>query len=166
MTFPTDPVPLTVWREDHASPWQRLGAFLTDCLLLGIPLFVVFLLGTDWDTGIDDDLRISVDLWVYPVLAIIGFLYQVPPVAVWGKTLGKLIVGITICSGRDLGRPGWWRAVRRWGIFVLVGIVPVVGGLLSLLIPLPLLWTNNRQGFHDKVADTLVMRDYVVCWRS
>ena len=99
-------------------------------------------------------------------MATIGFLYKFPPVALWGKTLGKLIVGITVCSGRGLGRPGWWRALRRWGIVVLVGLVPGVGGLLSLLVPLPLFWTNNRQGLHDKVADTLVMRDYVVPWGS
>ena len=113
---PPNPAPITVWREDHASPWQRLGAFLLDCVLLGVPLFVAFLVGTDLDTPADGDLTIDVDFWVYPVLVTIGFLYQVPPVALWGKTLGKLIVGITVCSGRDLGRPGWWRALRRWGV--------------------------------------------------
>lgn len=59
MTLPTDPAPITVWREDHASPWQRLGAFLLDCLLLGVPLFVAFLVGTDFSNPTDGDLTID-----------------------------------------------------------------------------------------------------------
>ncbi len=108
--------------------------------------------------------------WAYLVMFAVGFLYQVPPDALWGKSLGKLIVGITIVSARDLGRPGWWRAIRRWGIYVVAGLIPFIGGLLNLgllLAGLVLLWAHEkRQTVHDMVADTLVVRNYAVPWRK
>ncbi len=74
------------------------------------------------------------------------------------------MVGIRVCSGRDLGRPGWLRAFKRWVLYPVAGYVPFVGSVLTALIPLPLLWTHNRQGLHDKFADTLVLRNDSVPW--
>jgi uncharacterized RDD family membrane protein YckC len=43
------------------------------------------------------------------------------------------------------------------GVFYLVSWAPVVGGLLTVLIPLPLLWTANRQGLHAIFGGTVVV---------
>ena len=66
--------------------------------------------------------------------------------ALWGQTIGKHLVGIRVCSGRDLDRPGWLRAAKRWILFPVVGLVPWVGAVLPMLIPLPLLWTTKSPG--------------------
>ena len=152
--------PITITPEDLAAPWQRFVAAAVDGLLLGVPWgFLLAVLYFE-----DDPSSFEVPLWFTAVATVLFAAYQVVGTALWGQTVGKHVVGVRVCSGRDLGRPGWLRSFKRWGVFVIPGFVPFVGGLLSLLIPLPLLWTTNRQGLHDKFADTLVLRDEAVPW--
>ncbi len=87
------------------------------------------------------------------------FVYDVVATGLWGKTIGKHLLGIRVCSRGGLGRPGWVWALKPYGPRYLVLWIPYVGALLALLIPLPLLWTPNRQGLHDEFADTLVIRE-------
>ena len=148
--------PVTISTDDLATPWQRLGAVFIDGLLLLIP-WVVLIAGPDYYSG-----RSS--LWVDVAATVLVAAYHVVGTALWGQTVGKKVARIRVCSGRNLGRPGWVRAIKRWGVYVVVGYVPVVGGLLTVLIPLPLLWTASRQGLHDMFADTLVLRDEAVPW--
>ena len=156
MMSDADSVPTTLPRDQLASPWQRLGAVLVDALIVFFPYGVavgVWLAANDKsvDAGIDAP-------WDW-LVSLVWAVYEVVPTALWGKTLGKHLVGIRVCSRRDLGRPGWIRSLKRWGLLYLLGWVPFVGGLLSLMVPLPLLWTANRQGLHDMFADTVVIRD-------
>ena len=75
-------------------------------------------------------------------------------------------MAVTITTD-DLASPGQrLRAVVVDGLpfGVPVGIAPLVGGVLTALIPLPLIWTDNRQGLHDTFADTLVLRDGSAPW--
>ena len=149
---------VTVTTDDLASPGQRLGAVVVDGLLLGVPFGIL--------TGVYyfDDPGFRIPLWSTLLYGGLSAAYETVGTAVWGQTVGKHVVGIRVCSGRDLGRPGWLRAVKRWLPFLVLGRAPVVGGVLTALIPLPLLWTDNRQGLHDKLADTLVLRDESVSW--
>lgn len=158
--------PPTISRDDLASPWQRLGAGLIDGVLLVIP-FTVVLFAFFVDFGLmatDAEPTFDVPVWYWPLATLIGALYHVVPEALWGQTLGKHLVKIRVCSGRDLGRPGWARAAKRWIVFVVVGFVPYVGNLLSIVIVLPIIWDKARQGLHDKFADTLVLRNDSVPW--
>ncbi len=163
MTF--DPAaPVTITQDDLASPGQRLAAAIGDGLLLGVPSVVVtFVL---WWEGVDADGTPlwDVPLWFSVMTGVLFAGYEVVGTAVWGQTIGKHVLRIRVCSGRDLGRPGWIRAFKRWLLYVVVGFVPLVGGVLTMLVPLPLVWTHNRQGLHDKFADTLVLRDESVPW--
>lgn len=154
------PAPITITQDDLATPWQRLGAAMVDGLLLGFPWgFLLVVLFFDSNSS-----QIDVPLWFTVLTTVLFAGYHVAGTALWGQTVGKHLAKIRVCSGRDLDRPGWIRAFKRWGIFVLIGFVPFVGGLLTLLIPLPLVWTTSRQGLHDKFADTLVLADRSVPW--
>ncbi len=163
----------TITPDDLAAPWRRIVAVIIDGLLLGFPIgFIVgFWLATQTDAmGDAFDASESVNLIpAYLLAGLAGFLYQVPPVAIWGQTLGKKIMAIRIVSGQDVTQPGWWRAVRRWGIYVLVGMIPIVGALFScVLLPLGglvmLFVHHKRQVPHDLVADTLVVNDGSHAW--
>ncbi len=153
----THSVPTRVPREALASPWQRLGAFLLDIAVVGLAYAAVLLFSLD-----REDLKRLVPSDDHPwdwFVSLAWYAYLVVPTALWGGTLGQYAVGIRVCSRRDLGRPGWIRSLKRYGIFYVVGSIPFVGGLLSLFIPLPLFWTTDRQGLHDLFADTVVIRD-------
>lgn len=83
---------------------------------------------------------------------------------VWrGATPGKMVLGTVVRPVEGPGPVGWARAVRRQLLYVvgdLVGLVPVVGvlgSMLSILDPAWLLWDSKRQALHDKVAGTVVV---------
>ncbi|NUL43931.1 FHA domain-containing protein [Cellulosimicrobium funkei] len=72
-----------------------------------------------------------------------------------GKTPGNLVLGLRVTS--EEGTPaGWGPIFLRWVIISVSGIVPVIGPVLMLLSNI---WDTNhqRQGWHDKVARTLVV---------
>ncbi len=85
---------------------------------------------------------------------VLTVLYDVGATAVRGATLGKRIVGIRVISAADGGRPGWWRAVRR---FVLPAVSNIVFGLGVVVLLTPMLDHHRRQGWHDMLAGTLVV---------
>jgi uncharacterized RDD family membrane protein YckC len=157
-----NPAAITITRDDLATPWQRLGAAFVDGLLLGLP-FGFLLVVLFFDSGSSE---LDVPLWFTIWSTVVFAGYHVVGTALWGQTVGKHLAGIRVCSRRDLGPPGWLRAGKRWGLYVAAGLVPVVGGLLSMVIPLPLLWTTNRQGLHDMFADTLVVRTDAITRRA
>lgn len=67
-----------------------------------------------------------------------------------GQTPGKRIVGIRIV--RLDGKPiGWWASFERFGGYA-ASIVTGLGGFFQIL------WDKNRQGVHDKIAETVVVR--------
>jgi uncharacterized RDD family membrane protein YckC len=151
-----DPAPTPVSGADLASPWRRLAATLVDACICGLPVGVA--LGV-WLAANDKPLDPGADYEWDWLVSLAWVIYEIVPTALWGKTIGKHLVGIRVCSRHDLGRPGWVRSLKRWGIFYVVSWIPLVGGLLSVLIPLPLLWTAQRQGLHDMFAGTVVVRD-------
>jgi uncharacterized RDD family membrane protein YckC len=74
-----------------------------------------------------------------------------------GQTIGKKLLGIKVVrsdgSKASLGRIFWLRNV----IFLIVGLVPLVGVVLVLL-DLLMIFGEARQCLHDRIADTIVVR--------
>jgi uncharacterized RDD family membrane protein YckC len=67
-----------------------------------------------------------------------------------GQTPGKKLMGIRVV--RLDARPiSWWIAFERFGGYAASATM----GLLGFL---QILWDRNRQGFHDKAVDTVVIR--------
>jgi hypothetical protein len=80
-----------------------------------------------------------------------GAVYFTSFLALWsGYTPGKWLLGIRVI--RLDGKPlGWWRAFERFGGYA----ASLSTGLLGFL---QILWDRNRQGLHDKAAETVVIR--------
>jgi uncharacterized RDD family membrane protein YckC len=96
------------------------------------------------------------------------FAYGTLMIGRWGRTVGmmKLDLRVTDRQGGDIG---WGRAALRTAVLLL----PFIAGYLLRYQPLPgtiviaaadigLLWImvdRAHQGYHDKIAGTLVMRE-------
>lgn len=79
-------------------------------------------------------------------------LYFTIFLAAWrGQTPGKRLLGIRVV--RLNGEPlGWWPAFERFGGYA----ASLATGLIGFL---QILWDGNRQGVHDKIGGTVVVRD-------
>lgn len=80
---------------------------------------------------------------------VVAFGYEVVQTAIWGRTLGKRIIGIMVIDARHGGLPSWGRVMLRW----LVAHLPVYG-----LAYFSVLWGPEKQGWHDLAGRTLVVR--------
>lgn len=161
--------PPTITPDDLAPPWKRVAAVLIDSLLWAIPFAAFYVIVSYVPEGpTDSSFSFDTPWWYWVVSYGGGFLYQIVPIAIWGQTLGKHFLGIRVVSAQDLNKPGWWRAIRRWGIYIVVGVVPFVGGGLNMvlaLVGLVMLFVHQRrQTPHDLVGDTLVVNNGVHRW--
>lgn len=81
-------------------------------------------------------------------------LYFTAFLALWrGQTPGKRLLGIRVV--RLNGAPiGWWAAFERFGGYA----ASIFTGLLGFF---QVLWDRNRQALHDKITETVVVREDV-----
>jgi uncharacterized RDD family membrane protein YckC len=77
-------------------------------------------------------------------------LYFITMTALFGQTIGKMITGIRVV--RSDGRP----VSLLWATVRFLAYVP--SGLLLCAGFLWILWDPERQGWHDMLADTVVIR--------
>lgn len=79
-------------------------------------------------------------------------LYFTTFLTLWkGRTPGKRILGIRVIR-LDGQQIGWWAAFERFGGYA----AGVATGLLGFV---QIYWDRNRQGVHDKISETVVIRD-------
>ena len=122
--------------------WIRLGAAVIDALVISAVLSLVGLL------------RIS-------PIPVTGFMSVVTPVVPWlylwlfiglkGQTLGKMAVGIKVVNAEG-SVPGLGSAALREVLGKIVSFVALCLGFLWII------WDERKQGWHDKIAKTYVLR--------
>jgi uncharacterized RDD family membrane protein YckC len=179
-------VPTTPDGQPLASYFQRVGAFFID----GLVLFVILLVPGAWliykgmqpfwdefwraveanDPAALDAINPvqHVNYGYFLALAILSvvvqFAYSVFFLSRSGATPGKSAIGISV---RLRDRPGALtvgNAARRSSLQAVVGLLgnlPLIGVVFSLLGLLDLLWPawdDKRQALHDKLAATNVVR--------
>jgi uncharacterized RDD family membrane protein YckC len=82
---------------------------------------------------------------------IIGFSYWVLPTGFWGQTPGKWVAGIIVID-QDGRIPGVAQAIPREMVGRVVSIAAFLVGIIWMLRD------KDRQGWHDKIAGTYVVR--------
>ncbi len=81
-----------------------------------------------------------------------------------GQTLGQMMLGIAVRDSASGGAVGWQRAGLRILVLypgIALGWLPVIGEFLivyTLIAALSPLWDGRRQGFHDKLTHTDVVK--------
>jgi uncharacterized RDD family membrane protein YckC len=147
-----------------ADPWRRIVARVVDWVVVvcfTLPLVLMALAVTD-----DPASTGGPSLTTVLLISLLGLfgpaLYEIVGIAVWGRTIGKWLLGIRVVDARRGTVPGWSESTMRW-VPTLVTLVPLVGGLLSLglwIWALVNLWANSkRQTPFDLFAGTVVISD-------
>jgi uncharacterized RDD family membrane protein YckC len=159
----------------YASFGARVGGTLIDGLviaaiaaipvILGIVLIVNGVQTNSYDNSaeVTNSGALAGGIVLIIIGVILGLLYE--PImtsrkgARNGQTLGRQVVGIRITNlqgGPISTGQAWGRFLFKQ--FVIGGIGSFLGGLPSLLNYLWMLWDSNKQCWHDKIANTLVLK--------
>jgi uncharacterized RDD family membrane protein YckC len=141
-----------VAQPEYVGFWRRLLAAAIDFLILFVvttpillaiygPRYFALVRGGAsagfWDFVIE---------YVVPAVAVIAFWRR------YGATPGKMAVGAKIVDAKTGERPSTARLVLRY-VAYLVSALPLFLGFLWIGI------SRRKQGFHDKIARTMVIND-------
>ena len=142
---------------DYAGFWSRTGATIIDTVLVAAVTapFLIWIYGVDYyATGIDPNssfwpmyqgLADFVISFVLPIIAVILFWIR------WQATPGKMVISARIVDARTGGNPSTMQYIGRY-----------LGYFLSFLaLGIGILWIafdRRKQGWHDKLAGTVVIR--------
>lgn len=86
-----------------------------------------------------------------------ALLYELLITATQGQTIGKIVTKIKVVNIGNNQAPGWAKSTARWAILYLPILIPIIGIPIFLLILFSPLLNKNRQGWHDKIAQTMVV---------
>jgi uncharacterized RDD family membrane protein YckC len=128
----------------YAGFWIRVGAYCIDVVILLIPnLLVSFLLKATQNAAGVEIMAAFYTLmiwWIYTAV-----LYS----SNWQATVGKKVLGLKVVDENG-GRISFGKATGRYFAEILSGLT---------LIGFPMIgWTKRKQGLHDKIAGTFVIK--------
>ncbi len=124
----------------YAGFWVRFGARLLDILILELPIALI---------GVGLTALTQSQFWYYLIqLAMISLIVWMDGTK--GGTPGKLIIGLKIVNekGQFIGVP---RAILRYVCKIVSGLILGIGYFV-------IGWTAKKQGLHDMIASTFVVR--------
>jgi uncharacterized RDD family membrane protein YckC len=133
---------------EYASFWQRAVALLIDWLLVVVISMPVIVVAFGVEYFSLDPVRRSGDLLIALVVgaAIVWFWRS------YGATPGKLAVGVKIVDAQSGKAPSTGRLVLRLGCYLLSAL-PLYLGFLWVAVD------RRKQGWHDKIAGTVVVQE-------
>lgn len=128
--------------------WARVLAALVDSLLLALVVVPIALL-LFWDQLLasEGQLEGTANIlfnYVLPVLIVLAFwIYR-------SATPGKMLIKAVIVDADTLQKPEVWQWIVRYLGYYVSGILLMLGFLWVG-------WDPRKQGFHDKLARTVVI---------
>jgi uncharacterized RDD family membrane protein YckC len=145
----------------NAPAGKRLAAWLIDQIIPAVAVGVVYAVTVPAVLARAGSAQQDALAAFFLGMLVAGVLSLAYAVWLWGwqasagKTPGHLLLGLRITSEEGTGA-GWGPIFLRSVLIWVSGLVPVIGPVLMLLSNV---WDTNhqRQGWHDKVARTLVL---------
>lgn len=122
---------------EYAGFWVRAGAGLVDFLILGIILGTVYYFFKAPVVWLSSGVLFSFAYWI-------GFWGW------WGQTPGKMALGIKVIQTD--GMPVSWQCALRRGCGYVVTALTLLAGFVMVA------FDAKKQGVHDKIADTYVVK--------
>lgn len=128
--------------------WLRFVAFIIDSILVTAIIYPLMAMVFGWDNIVAGNVSTPLSLLfelVLPAVAVIAFwIYK-------SATPGKMIVGARIVDAKSLGKPSTGQLIGRYFAYY-VSIIPIFLGFFWIG------FDGRKQGWHDKLAGTLVVR--------
>lgn len=142
-----------------AGFWMRFVAYLIDQLFLGIIGFVIALMIATYlvDTSVNGTLEFEFTIghefmwWTLGIALALEVLYFTVAIGAWGKTIGKAMLGIKVIR-RNGTRVSYARSLARCLVYLIQ--LELIMGLTFIIIA----FTPEKQGIHDMICDTGVVR--------
>ena len=137
---------------DYGGFWVRVLAFILDGIVLGVLTSAVAPLtgtGAVVEAGAG---RFEVNYGANAVGGLIGLLYMVGFWSVRGQTPGMMPFGLRVVRASDGTRPDWVVALLRY-VGLIISFAVIFIGVIWVA------FDARKQGWHDKIAGTVVVRD-------
>ncbi len=136
---------------EYVGFWPRVGASILDTILIGIITYPLLfaLYGAEYFSLANERLSNGIAdfilSYVLPFVAVIAFwIYK-------SATPGKMAIKAKIVDARTGGKPSTGQLIGRYfGYFI--SLLPLGLGMLWVA------WDKKKQGWHDKLAGTVVVR--------
>ena len=138
-----------MYEQDYAGFWIRVGASLIDTILIMVltfPIATAIYGEAYWDSE-----SLVAGLWdvvlsyILPAIAVIVFwVYK-------SATPGKMITNLVIVDAETGGKPSTGQFIGRYFAYYLSAI-PLMLGFIWVA------FDKRKQGWHDKLAGTVVIR--------
>lgn len=135
----------------YAGFWIRVGASLIDTLLLAVvtlPILTIIYGQSYWmSESVVQGFWDTVFSYVFPAVAVIVFwIYK-------SATPGKMVLRLKIVDANTGSKPSAGQLVGRY-LAYYVSAIPLALGFIWVGLD------KRKQGWHDKLAGTLVIRDF------
>ena len=133
--------------SSYGGFWIRLVAYILDVIVLGIPIAILRFALSPSDPSSGHPTLVFVLTVVIEVAYFAGFWSSE-----WQATLGQKICGLRVVSATDFGKISFGRALGRFFAMILSGLIFCIGFLMIAL-------TERKQGLHDMIAGTYVIKN-------
>ncbi|ANH83989.1 hypothetical protein A8C56_15600 [Niabella ginsenosidivorans] len=143
----------------YGSFWERLGAYIIDAIVVGIPTNIIAsVLGLgatmrsiDPATGaVSEGFWAMYSSFLLVSIAISWLYFALMESSEKQATLGKMALRLKV-TDMNGQRISFLNATGRYFAKVLSGLILLIGYLMVL-------WDDKRQALHDKLAGTLVVK--------
>jgi uncharacterized RDD family membrane protein YckC len=129
---------------------RRLAATLLDGALVVIISFILAVVVSVVPLLIGWLIPIPANALIVPAGLIFSVIYYAGSWQKSGQTVGNTVMGIKVV-GKDGSRLSWGKALLRYVGYIVSGIAASIGFLWVA-------FDGRRQGWHDKIAGTYVIR--------
>ncbi|WP_338241012.1 RDD family protein [Aurantiacibacter hainanensis] len=142
----------------YAGFWIRVAAYLIDIIVLGISITVLQTL-TGIDFGVDLDAALAPTgvepEGASPLGSLLNFIIGIAYFAglessSWQATVGKKVLGLVVVDDGG-NRISFLRGVGRYLAKILSALILLIGYIMVA-------FTAKKQGLHDMLASTLVIK--------
>ncbi len=147
----------------YAGFWRRFIAYMIDGIIISIVLFILALIGgiaffagtksngnNAWISEMSNpEQMLSLTLWFWIFSTLVNIAYFTYFHGTTGKTPGKMLLGLQVVSieGNHIS----------FGTAFLRSVGYLVSSLIFCLGYIWIMFDNKKQGWHDKIAGTVVI---------
>lgn len=127
--------------DEHAGFWLRLGAFFIDYVAI---ILMAYFIGYTFNPnlgGINDQLL--------GTILIIG--YHVVALSLFSTTIGKKLFGLRVVDSITYEKIRFGKAIGRTFLYIISSLFFFLGFIM-------IAFNKDKQGWHDQMAGTLVLK--------